>query len=82
MRRRIGMVSLGIALAIGSAVAAEDVGPGSERRPAEAAAAAKPSVAVKERSSWTSRLIPALQRLRLNPGHDHGDRAAASSLRR
>jgi hypothetical protein len=79
MRRLVGTCSLGIALAICSPAMAEDVGPRVGDRPA--AAPAKPRVAVEERSGWRSWLVPALQRLRLNPGHDHADRSAASRLR-
>jgi hypothetical protein len=81
MRRLIVRWSLGIALAVGSPAVGEDVEPTVEDDPSEAATAAKPSDAVEERSGWRSWLVPALQRLRLNPGHDHVDRAAASRLR-
>lgn len=81
--RFAGTLMLGVALAIGSVAVAEDRSPGSDVKPLrETAAPAKADEqTVEEHPGWMHRLIPALQRLRLNPGHDLLDRAGALSLR-
>jgi hypothetical protein len=81
MRRLACRVSLGIMLACSSVLAVDDPLGGREKRPAETSAVAPPVASVDGSRGWTRWIMPALQRLRLSPGHDHGDRAAASRLR-
>jgi len=79
---RFTTLALGIALAVGAVAVAEDRTPAMEPKPErEVSAPAPPPDTAEAHVSWTQRLLPALRRLRLNPGHDYGDRAGALSFR-
>ena len=80
--RFTGTLALGIVLAIGVAVA-EDRAPSAEVKPEREASMPTPSApdTADASLSWTQRVLSALGRLRLNPGHDYIDRDGARSFR-
>jgi hypothetical protein len=79
MRRLVATVSLGVVLA--STAPAADRPPAGRLAPGVASPAETRATVADERPGWTRRLVRVLRRLRLNPGHDHVDRSAASRLR-